>query len=111
MPALMVPPPLLMSLAQLITPAALTVSFPLLVKLVQLRVVMVSPPALWIPLAKVEVAEVEVILRRVASMAPESMVEVPVTVLRKAPPVMVNPADAAMPVAESPCTTVDVPVV
>ena len=61
------------------------------------------------PLAYVLVAVVEVMLSTVASMAPESMVDVPVTVFRSAPPVTETPAEADMPVAERPCTTVLVP--
>ena len=54
------------------------------------------------PFAYVLVAVVEVILSTVASMAPESMVDVPVTVLRNDPPVTVMPALPEIPVAESP---------
>jgi hypothetical protein len=46
-----------------------------------------------------------------AERAPESTVEVPVTVERMFPPLTVNPPDEEMPVEESPCTTVEVPAV
>ena len=72
----MVPPPLPLSSAQFTTPFALTVSFPLLVKLVQLRVVRVRPPELWMPLANVDVAVVLVALMT-GTLIAVYMVEVP----------------------------------
>ena len=71
-----------------------------------------SPPGpiCTVLFAKVEEAVVDVILSKVASIAPLDTVEVPVTELRSPPPVRVMPADALMPAAERfPVSTVDVP--
>ena len=61
------PPP--ESFAQLITPWAFAVSFPLLVKPVQSRLVILMPPPIWIPPLKVEVAVLVDVIARIVEVA------------------------------------------